>query len=135
MTRFVRFAAVALATSALYAAPSFAASAVDGKWNLVADTQMGQMKSTLTVAEAGGAATVEMVDVAPEGGDAGGMGPMKSTISDVKLDGSVLTFKRHLASDQFNIDLTYKLTVTGDALAGEAASDFGPTPITGTRAG
>ena len=66
MTRFVRFAAVTLAASALYATPSFAASAVDGKWNLVADTQMGQMKSTLTVAEAGGAGVARAGDDAGE---------------------------------------------------------------------
>ena len=53
---------------------------------------------------------------------------------EVKVDGEVLSFKQHLDSDQFKIDLTYTLTVSGNTLTGEANSDFGPTPITGTRA-
>ncbi len=97
------------------------------------------MKSTMTVAEAGGAYTVDITDVPPEAPPGGGdgapaFGPMKSTISDVAVDGSVLTFKRHLASDQFNIDLTYKATVTGNTLTATAGSEYGDTPVTGTRA-
>lgn len=132
MTRFVRFAAVALAGAALYAAPSLAAEGAAGKWNIVADAQGQEFKSNMTVTEAGGAYTVD-VQPDPSGGD-GGLGPMKSTVSDVKVEGAVLSFKQHLASDAFNIDLTYKLTVSGDTLAGEANSDFGPTAIKGTRA-
>jgi hypothetical protein len=132
MTRFVRFAAVALAGAALYASPSFAAADAVGTWNIVADAQGQQFKSTMVVAEAGGAYTVDVQPVA--GGDDGGIGPMKSTISEVKLEGQVLSFKQHLDSEAFKIDLTYKLTVNGTALTGEANSDFGPTAITGTRA-
>ena len=130
MTRFVRFATVALAGAALYATPSLAADAAIGKWDIVADAQGQQFKSAMTVADAGGGAYT--VDVEPQGESP--MGPMKSTVSDVKVESGVVTFKQHLASDQFNMDLTYKLTVAGDTLSGEASSDFGPTPITGTRA-
>ncbi|MBS1239610.1 MAG: hypothetical protein H6R45_316 [Proteobacteria bacterium] len=134
MTRFTRFAAVALAGAAFISTAAYAASEAAGKWDLVADVQGQQLKSTMTVAEAAGGYTVDIVDVAPEGGGDGGFGPMTSTISEVAVDGSVLTFKRHLSSDAFQVDLTYKLTATGDSLAGEASSDFGPTAITGTRA-
>ena len=132
MTRFVRFAAVALTASALYASPSYAASDVAGKWNIVADAQGQQFKSTMTVADNGGGAYT--VDVQPEAGADGGPPPMKSTVSEAKVEGEVLNFKQHIDSDQFKLDLTYKLTVAGNTLAGEANSDFGPTAITGTRA-
>ncbi|MBO9498933.1 MAG: hypothetical protein J7496_13715 [Novosphingobium sp.] len=131
MTRFVRLAAIALAATAVYATPSYAASDVAGTWTIAADAQGQQFKSTLTVAEGDGGAFT--VDVQPLGESP--MGPMKSTISEVKVDGEMLSFKQHLDSDQFKIDLTYTLTVSGNSLSGEANSDFGPTPITGTRAG
>jgi len=135
MFRKAGIAAAVLAGSLLVAAPAFAAG-IAGKWNLVADTQMGQFKSTMTVAQAGDAYTVDIVDTPPEGGDAAGgpgLGEMKSTISEVAVDGDTLTFKRAL-SGGFEITLNYTLTVDGDAIAGEAGSDFGPTAITGTRA-
>ncbi|WEK45800.1 MAG: hypothetical protein P0Y56_12270 [Candidatus Andeanibacterium colombiense] len=129
MTRFVRLAAVALAGAALYASPSYAASEAVGKWNIVADAQGQQYKSSLTVAEgADGSYTADIQQ------DEGPMGPMKSSVSEVKVDGAMVSFKQHIATDQMNLDLTYKLTVTGDTLAGEANADFGAIPITGTRA-
>jgi hypothetical protein len=97
---------------------------------------MGDMKSTMTVSESGGAYTVEIADAPPEGGGAAGgppMGPMESSISDVAVDGSKITFKRSLKSDQFTIDLNYELTADGDSISGKAGSDFGDSAITGTR--
>ena len=138
MTRFTCFAAIALAGAALISTPAFAAdSPVVGNWALVADTQMGQMTSTMSVAQAGDSYSVEIVDVAPEGAPAGGGGPapgdMKSTISDVAINGSEFSFKRQLVTPDFTVDLNYSGTVDGDRLSGKAGSDFGDSPITGTR--
>lgn len=133
MSIFKPIAAAAVFGAAVVSTPVLAAD-VAGKWDIVADTQMGQFKSILTVAEDAGAYSVEIVDVPPEdGAGAPPMGEMKSTISDVAVDGDTLTFKRAL-SGGFEMTLNYKLTVDGDAISGEAGSDFGPTPISGTRA-
>ena len=135
MSRFSRFAAAALAGAALIATPAYAEGVV-GTWNLVAATQMGEFKTTMTVAEADGGFTVEMVDVPPEEGAAAGGPPMdfESSISEVTVEGSDLKFKRALSNPQFSMDLSYALTADGDSISGSANSDFGPTPITGTRA-
>jgi hypothetical protein len=134
MSLFTRFVAAALVGSAFAATPAYA-SDVAGKWNIVAATQMGEFKATMTVAEADGAFTVAIEDIPPEGGAGGGgdLGAMESTISDVAVNGQELSFTRSLTG-AFAMVLSYKLTVDGDTMTGEAGSDFGPTPITGTRA-
>lgn len=135
MIRFKHFAGAAALFAAAYSMPALAQSSpAVGKWDIAASTQMGEFKSTMTVAEANGAYTVDIVDVpmeAPAGAPA--MGEMTSTVSNVAVSGSELTFKRSL-SGAMSMDLNYKLTVEGDTLKGEAGSDFGPTAITGTRA-
>lgn len=129
MTTFKAIAALVLTTSAIHASPAYAASAVAGKWDIVAEAQGMQFKSTLTIAEAPGGYTVEIVDVPSDGG----FPPMQGTISDVSVNGSEITFKRNITGD-FALTLNYKLTATGDTLAGEASSDFGPSTVKGTRA-
>ncbi|HSG33093.1 MAG TPA: hypothetical protein VLA37_01055 [Sphingomonadaceae bacterium] len=135
MNRIIRISAIALAGAALYASPAYASDVV-GTWNLTAATQMGEFKSSLTVSETDGGYTVEMEDVPPEGGGAAGGPPMEfdSSISDVAVEGNKLTFKRALSNPQFSMVLSYTLDAAGDAISGSANSDFGPTPITGTRA-
>lgn len=130
MRKTLSFAAAAMAAS-LLSSPAYA-EGVAGTWNLVATTPMGEMKATLIVSEADGAYAVEMEDQAPAGG-----GPemsFDSSVSDVAVDGSKLTFKRALSNPQFTINLSYDLTVDGDSLSGKAGSDFGDTAIVGTRA-
>jgi hypothetical protein len=136
MPRFKSFAAVALVASALYSAPVTAQdSAIVGTWDLVAATQMGEMKSTMTVAEANGAYTVEIADAPPEVGAGGGPEmEFESSISDIAVDGNAITFKRSLTNPQFSVDLSYELTADGDAVSGKAGSDFGDSAITGARA-
>lgn len=135
MNRFKHFAGSIALLTAAFSVPALAQSSpAVGKWDIVAGTPMGEFKSTMTVAEANGAYTVDIVDVpmeAPAGAPA--MGDMTSTVSNVAVSGSDLTFKRSL-SGAMSMDLNYKLTVDGDTLKGEAGSDFGPTAITGTRA-
>lgn len=132
MSIYKRLGAVAVAGVVLFSGPAFAADAL-GTWNIVADTQMGQFQSTLTVAERDGGYVVEIADVPMEASaGAPAMPPMDSTISDVDVSGSQLNFKRSFTG-AFAMALTYRLVVEGDTLKGEAASDFGPTAISGTR--
>lgn len=109
------------------------APAVVGTWDTAAVTDFGTFEATMTVAAAEEGYTVEMVDVVPEGGQ--GMPPMESSISDVMVDGSSLTFTRSLTTPQGPMELSYSFTAEGDAITGSANSSFGAIPVNGTRAG
>lgn len=132
MLRKIAFAAALAGAS--FAAPAFAAdSPVVGTWNISAETQMGKFESTMTVAEAGGTYTVAIEDKPMTGPDGAAMPAMASTISDVKVDGASFAFNRKIDFQGQAIALAYSGTVDGDSLTATANSDFGPTPITGTR--
>lgn len=132
MLRKIAFAAALAAASP--AAPAFAAdSPAVGAWDIVAETQMGKFESTMTVAEAGGAYTVAIEDKPMTGPDGQAMPAMASSISDVKIDGNAFSFKRTIDFQGQAIALSYSGTVEGDKLTATANSDFGPTPIIGTR--
>ncbi len=128
MKKIALFAGAFVATF-MFAAPALAATAVDGTWAIEAKTDFGIFKSTMTVAESGGATTVDIVDVPTEGMPP----PGPSKISDVKVDGNTLTFKREISFGDMPMTLDYTATVDGNTLTGTASSSFGPTPITGTR--
>ena len=133
--RQLRFAALA-AAAMLAATPALAAdSPVTGTWATEAKSDFGTFKSTWTVAEANGTYTVDVKDAPPEGGAAAGgpPAPSKSTISDVKVEGNKLTFKRELVMGDMTIDLNYDVTVDGSAMTGTTHSSFGDIPITGTK--
>jgi hypothetical protein len=132
--RQLRFAALA-AAAIVVATPAFAAdSAVAGTWATEAKSDFGTFKSTWTVAESGGTYTVDVKDAPMEGAPGGGDGaPPKSTISNVAVDGSTLTFDRELVMGDMTIKLSYKVTADGNNLTGQTNSDFGDIPITGTR--
>jgi opacity protein-like surface antigen len=132
--RQLRFAALAVA-AIVVATPAFAAdSPVAGTWATEAKSDFGTFKSTWTVAESGGTYTVDVKDAPQEGGPGGGDGaPPKSTISNVAVDGSTLTFDRELVMGDMTIKLSYKVTADGNNLTGQTHSDFGDIPITGTR--
>src|SRR5690606_22072304 len=133
MFKTIRFAALA-AGAALISAPALAAdSPVVGTWATVAETQMGNFESTLTVAEEGGAYTVEMADAPMTGPDGSAAPAMASTISDVKVDGASFSFKRTIDFQGQGMVLSYSGTVDGDTLTAEANSDFGAVPVKGTR--
>jgi len=132
MSRTIAFAAALAAAS--FAAPALAAgSPAVGAWDIVAETQMGKFESTLTVAEAGGTYTVAIEDKPMTGPDGAAMPAMPSTVSDVKVDGNAFSFKRTIDFQGQAIALSYEGAVDGDKLTATASSDFGPTPITGTR--
>ena len=132
MTRFRLLAAAAVAGSLAFAAPALAEdSPVLGTWATEAKTDFGTFKSNWTVAQADGAYTVEVVDAPMEGGPGGP--PPESTISNVKVEANTLSFTRSLKMEQGPMDLNYTVTVDGSTMTGQASSDFGPIPITGTR--
>ena len=133
--RQLRFAVLAAAGALFAATPAFAAdSPVVGTWATEAKSDYGTFKSTWTVAENGGAYTIDVKDAPMEGGPGGGDGaPPKSTISDVAVDGNTLTFNRELVMADMTMKLAYKVTVDGNTLTGQTHSDFGDIPITGTR--
>ncbi len=125
------FAAVA---AAFLAAPALAAdSPAAGTWAVEAKTDFGTFKSDWTVAEADGAWTLDMKDQPMEGGPGGDGPPPESTISNLKVDGGKLTFDRALDIGGQKMNISYDVTVEGDAMTGTANSDFGPIPIAGTR--
>ena len=125
------FAAVA---AAFLAAPALAAdSPAAGTWAVEAKTDFGTFKSDWTVAEADGAWTLDMKDQPMEGGPGGDGPPPESTISNLKVDGGKLTFDRALDMGGQKMNISYDVTVEGDAMTGTANSDFGPIPIAGTR--
>lgn len=134
--RRLHFAALAAAGAMFAATPAFAAdSPVAGTWATEAKSDFGTFKSTWTVANTNGTYTVDVKDAPmPAGGDgAAPPAPSKSTISDVKVDGNKLSFKRELVMGDMTIDLNYDVTVDGSAMTGTSHSSFGDIPITGTK--
>lgn len=137
MLRKTAFAALAAAAT-LVAIPAFAASPVVGTWNTAIQVQDNTIKSIVTIAEAGGGYAVDIKDgpmPGAPGGDGAPPAPMPSQISDVAVNGSTVTFKRHLTTPQGAMDLGYTLTADGTKLSGTVKSDFGDIPVTGTKAG
>lgn len=129
MTMFARLAGAVALGSALISAPAFAQDApIAGAWETTMETPMGNFAATLTVSPAGEGYAVEMAEQMPEG-----MPAMESTISNVVVDGSTVTFDRALTTPQGQMALKYSFTATGDAITGAANSDFGAMAITGTR--
>ena len=131
------FAAL-VAGSTFIAAPAAAQSSpVVGTWNTQAVTDFGTFKSTMIVAEANGAYTVEMQDVPPEGAPppAEGAGGMTAgAITEVVVDGANFSFKRKLTTPQGEMNLSYSGKVDGDNLTAEVdTGQFGKLPVTGTR--
>ena len=124
----------ALAAVAMFAAtPAFAAdSPVVGTWATEAKSDFGTFKATWTVAQKDGAYTIDVKDAPQEGAPADAPSP-KSTISNVAVDGSTLTFDRELVMGDMTIKLSYKVTADGTTLTGQTHSDFGDIPITGTK--
>lgn len=130
----MKLVTTALLGSALLAAPAIAqeGGSILGDWDTVTETPMGNFEAGISIDGDEEGYTVEIEDRPPEGGEA--MPPMESTISDVAVDGTTVTFTRALTTPQGPMELTYSLTADGDSLAGEANSSFGAVPITGTRA-
>lgn len=126
-------AAAALAGAAFVATPVLAAdSPVAGTWATEAKFGDNTFKSTWTVTPSGAGYAVNIVD-APQPGAPADAPPPKSTISNVAVDGSTLSFDRELVVGDMTIKLSYKVTADGNTLTGNTHSDFGDIPVTGAR--
>ncbi|MCH4891991.1 MULTISPECIES: hypothetical protein [unclassified Sphingomonas] len=96
---------------------------VDGNWDTVAKTPMGDQKATLSVASSGDTFT---------GTYSGAMGTTE--IKDGKVDGNNLTWKVDIVVPM-PMTLDCSATVDGDTITGSVgAGAFGSFPLSGTRA-
>lgn len=97
---------------------------VDGSWDTVTKTPMGDQKAVMTVNSSGDSFT---------GTFSGDMG--ETEIEDGKVDGDTLTFKISIKSPM-PMTLDGEATVDGDSMTGTVkAGAFGAFPMSGTRKG
>ena len=97
--------------------------AADGTWNLTMQTPMGERRSTLTLATAGGTLTGQQE---AEGNT--------TDIADGTVSGDNVSWKVSI-TNPMPLTLTFNGTVNGDAMSGNADTGmFGSFPFEGTRA-
>ncbi|SNS92460.1 hypothetical protein SAMN06295912_12427 [Sphingomonas laterariae] len=95
---------------------------VDGQWDCVTKTPMGEQKSVFTVVSNGDSFT---------GSNAGPMGTLD--VIDGKVDGDTLSWKMELKVPMAMV-MDATATVDGDTLKGEVKlGAFGVAPMSGTR--
>jgi hypothetical protein len=95
---------------------------VDGEWDCMTRTPMGEQKSVFTVKSDGDSFT---------GSNSGQMGSLD--IIDGKVDGNRLSWKMEMKMP-FPMTLDCTAIVTGDSIeGGVTAGAFGTSPMTGTR--
>jgi hypothetical protein len=96
---------------------------VDGSWNTVVKSPLGDQAAVLTVESSGETFT---------GKFSGAMGDV--VVKDGTVDGDKLTFSIDITVPM-PMTLTAEVTIDGDSLDGNVtAGGFGSFPITGTRA-
>ena len=95
---------------------------VDGEWDCITKSPLGEQKSVLTVKTDGNSWT---------GSNAGPLGSLD--VIDGKVDGNTLTWKMDMKVPMpLTLDCT--ATIDGDTLTGGiTAGAFGTSPMTGTR--
>ncbi|HEU4960236.1 MAG TPA: hypothetical protein VFT56_07485 [Sphingomonas sp.] len=97
---------------------------VDGVWDCVTKSPLGDQKSTLTVKSDGGSFT---------GSNVGAMGSVE--ITDGTVNGNTLGWTMNI-SVPMPMTLECEATIDGDTLTGTVgAGAFGSFPMSGTRAG
>jgi hypothetical protein len=97
-------------------------SQVDGEWDCITKSPLGEQKSVFTIRSDGGSFT---------GQQAGQMGSLD--VVDGKVDGDKLTWKMEMKVPM-PMTLDCQATVEGDTLTGTVgAGAFGSFPLTGTR--
>ncbi|MGV7211998.1 hypothetical protein [Bradyrhizobium sp. UFLA05-112] len=97
--------------------------AVDGNWNIVLSTPMGDRNTTLTLKSAGSALT----------GTQGAEGE-SGEIFDGSVNGDDVAWKISI-TNPMPLTLAFSGTVSGDSISGEASiGPMGSFPFTGTRA-
>jgi hypothetical protein len=97
--------------------------AVDGNWNIVMSTPMGERKATLTLTNAGGTLTGSQA----ADGDS-------TEIFDGTANGDDVAWKVSI-TNPMPLTLAFTGKVSGDAISGEMGiGPMGSFPFTGTRA-
>ena len=97
--------------------------AVDGNWNIVMTTPMGERKATLTLASAGGTLT------GTQGADGN-----SGEIFDGTVSGDDVAWKISI-TNPMPLTLAFSGKVAGDSMSGEMGiGGMGSVPYTGTRA-
>jgi hypothetical protein len=97
-------------------------SQVDGEWDCVTKSPLGEQKSVFTIKSDGNTFT---------GQQAGQMGSLD--VIDGKVDGNKLTWKMDMKVPM-PMTLDCSATIEGDTLTGQVgAGAFGSFPLTGTR--
>ena len=95
---------------------------IDGQWDTVTQTPMGEQKAVLTITRDGDSFT---------GTQAGAMGSVELT--DGRIDGNRLTWRMALTKP-IAMTLDGEATIDGDTLAGTIkAGMFGKMPLSGKR--
>lgn len=95
---------------------------VDGVWDTVTKTPMGDQAAEVTITSSGDTFT---------GVSKGALGSME--LLDGKIDGDKVTWRMEMTVP-FPISLEAEALIAGDQLAGSIkAGAFGASPITGTR--
>ena len=95
---------------------------VDGKWNTVEKSVLGDMTGVLTIDSSGDTFTGTWTH-----------GGTTVTIEDGKLDGDSLSWKVSI-TEPSPMKLVCEMTVDGDTMTGTAsAGNYGSFPMTGTR--
>jgi hypothetical protein len=97
--------------------------AIDGTYNIVANTPMGAQETKLEIKTAGNVVT-------GSGTSTNGT----SQIENGKVEGKVATFIINTTTPFGAMQLDFKLTFDGDKVSGEASTPFGAMPIEGKRA-
>ena len=96
---------------------------VDGSWNVVVNSPMGDQAATLTVNSNGDSFT---------GTFSGAMGTTE--VADGKVNGDTITFSIDITVPM-PMTLTGEATVSGDSIDGSVtAGAYGSFPLSGTRA-
>jgi hypothetical protein len=97
--------------------------AVDGNWNLVMSTPMGERKASLTITAAGGTLT------GTQGADGN-----STEIFDGTVSGDNVAWKVSI-TNPMPLTLSFTGAVSGDSMSGEMGiGPMGSFPFTGTRA-
>ncbi len=97
--------------------------AVDGKWNMVMKTPMGEQKAELTLKQEGSALTGEMSS------DAGA-----TTLEDGKIDGDSVSWVAKVTSPM-SVTLEFDGKAEGDTISGNVKlGAFGSSSFTAERA-
>lgn len=98
-------------------------AAVDGKWDIVVRTPLGEQKATLAVASSGATFTGDL---------SGALGSV--AVKDGTIDGDTLAWVMSITSPM-PMTLECSATVAGDTLTGSVgAGALGSFPVSGTRA-